>query len=83
MFSDVAGDLLLNSNHCLHCSFFSDVIEKHVGNLFSDDDENESYIFQILKQSVLFECYNVTCLSNNLKENNLKFLVIYENTASF
>ena len=54
MFSDVAGDLLLNSNHCLHCSFFSDVIEKHVGNLFSDDDENESYIFQILKQSVLF-----------------------------
>ena len=22
LFSNVAGDLLLNSNHCLHCSFF-------------------------------------------------------------
>ena len=81
-FSDVAGDLLHNSNHCLHCSFFSDVVEKHVSNLFSDEDVNESYIFQILKQSVIFLCYNVTCLSN-LKENNLKFSVIYEKTASF
>ena len=25
----------------VYTSFFSDVIEKHVGNLFSDDDENE------------------------------------------
>ena len=33
--------------------FFS-CIEQHVGNLLSDDDENDSYIFQILKQSVLF-----------------------------
>ena len=33
---------------------FSDVVEKHVSNLFSDDDVNESYICQILKQAVIF-----------------------------